>query len=349
MAIKPLFDDIFDGNLLDNTTLDGGADDDIIVLDNGNDNSNGGDGNDFIFGNGGIDTLSGGIGDDQIFGGDGEDTLNGGDDNDQLDGGSGKDNLVGGIGDDTYFVDRTDDVVTEDITINQGTDNVQSSATFTLSTNIENLFLTGNLNINGTGNFVANTIIGNDGRNALVGFAGDDTLLGGNGDDSLFGGGGHDIQDGGSGTDRLFGGTGDDGLLGGEGIDTLSGLDGNDVLNGGLDRDSLDGGLGQDLFQYTDVADSEVGIERDTIIGFVKGQDLIDLSAIDANIGGSDDPFIFRGAGALIGGGEVKYFVSGLDLIVRVELEGDGNLVADMDIKLAGAASITLAATDFIL
>jgi Ca2+-binding RTX toxin-like protein len=46
---------------------------------------------------------------------------------------------------------------------------VQSSATYTLSNNVENLILTGSSNISGTGNALDNVIVGNSGNNTLTG------------------------------------------------------------------------------------------------------------------------------------------------------------------------------------
>ena len=50
--------------------------------------------------------------------------------------------MRGGPGNDTYLVDNAGDVVTENF--NEGTDTVQSSLTYTLGANVENLTFTGN-------------------------------------------------------------------------------------------------------------------------------------------------------------------------------------------------------------
>ena len=62
---------------------------------------------------------------------------------------------------------------------------MQSSVTHTLSTNLENLTLTGGLAINGTGNAKDNIITGNNANNVLTGLEGDDTLKGAGGNDTL--------------------------------------------------------------------------------------------------------------------------------------------------------------------
>ena len=98
-----------------------------------------------------------------------------------LDGGVGKDTMQGGAGNDTYMVDEIGDIVTE--SANKGVDGVESSVTWTLGANVENLKLTGSNAINGTGNSLANTIIGNSASNILDGKAGVDNLDGGEGSD----------------------------------------------------------------------------------------------------------------------------------------------------------------------
>jgi Ca2+-binding RTX toxin-like protein len=148
------------------------------------------DSDDTINALGGNDTVFGLNGNDYINGGTGNDYIDGGEGNDTLDGGAGTDTMVGGAGNDTYVVNVATDVVTE--LANEGTDTVQSSVTYTLTANVENLTLTGTTAINGTGNALNNTLIGNSANNRLTGGAGNDTLNGGAGNDLLYGGNGND-------------------------------------------------------------------------------------------------------------------------------------------------------------
>ncbi|MFO0543755.1 MAG: LamG-like jellyroll fold domain-containing protein, partial [Pseudanabaena sp.] len=91
--------------------------------------------------------LVGTAADEYLEGKDGNDILTGGVGNDTLNGGAGIDTLIGGLGNDTYQIDTTTDTITENA--NQGTDTVESSVTYTLGNNLENLTLTGTTAING--------------------------------------------------------------------------------------------------------------------------------------------------------------------------------------------------------
>ena len=176
------------GNTLDNTM-------------GGNDGANG------LFGNAGNDYLHGGGGDDMLYGGTG---------NDWLAGEAGADVIRGGAGNDAYIVDSSSDTIDEAASGSSGTDEVQSSISFSLNNSsrvlgsFEKLFLTGSANINGSGNALGNALVGNSGANGLVGNAGDDYLLGGGGNDTLSGGTGNDRLEGGTGLDVMRGGAGND-------------------------------------------------------------------------------------------------------------------------------------------
>ena len=115
-------------------------------------------------------------------------TGNGG--NNTLSGGTGADTMIGGAGDDTYVVDNAADVVTE--LAAGGIDLVQSSVTYSLSAEVENLTLTGTSAVSGTGNSLANALAGNSANNTLTGGAGDDRLDGKAGSDTMRGGTGND-------------------------------------------------------------------------------------------------------------------------------------------------------------
>lgn len=154
--------------------------------------------------------LIGNSANNQLAGGAGDDTLQGGAGNDLLDGGDGSDTLIGGTGDDTYVVDSAGDVVTE--SPDEGADTVQSSVTYTLGTNLENLILTGLSAINGTGNAYNNVLTGNVASNTLTGGQGSDTLDGGEGNDRYV----YNLRDG---LDRLSDVAGQDTIVLGPGID----------------------------------------------------------------------------------------------------------------------------------
>lgn len=76
-----------------------------------------------------------------------------------------------------------------------GTDTVYAYTNYTLSDNVENLYLYGEAS-SGSGNSLNNTINGNYTDDSLSGGAGNDTLLGNYGSDSLSGGDGSDRLNG---------------------------------------------------------------------------------------------------------------------------------------------------------
>ncbi|MFL6675370.1 MAG: VCBS domain-containing protein [Massilia sp.] len=213
------------GNTLNNV-ITGNSGNNTVSADAGNDTVFAGAGNDIVYGGDGNDALNGEAGDDKLFGETGNDTLNGG---------LGADQMEGGVGDDTYVVDDAGDIVTEGA--NAGVDIVQSSITYTLTDNVENLTLTGTADINGTGNELNNIINGNTGANVLDGMAGNDTINGNVGIDTLIGGDGNDLLNGDAGDDQL------------------SGNSGNDLLNGGAGGDNMQGGTGDDLYIVDNAAD----------------------------------------------------------------------------------------------
>jgi trimeric autotransporter adhesin len=127
-------------------------------------------------------TITGNSLNNQLFGLAGDDNLTGNGGNDTLDGGLGNDMMVGSGGNDYYIVDSNSDLVVE--LAGQGTDTVEASIDYTLTTNLENLVLTANA-VKGTGNDGNNIIIGNTSNNILIGGLGNDTYTGGAGIDTF--------------------------------------------------------------------------------------------------------------------------------------------------------------------
>jgi trimeric autotransporter adhesin len=106
--------------------------------------------------------------------------LTGNDAANELDGRGGADTMTGGAGNDLYIIDNSGDQVVE--RSGGGQDRVESSVSWTLGTEVEELVLTGSAR-NGTGNSAANFLMGNDYDNRLDGGLGADTMNGSLGND----------------------------------------------------------------------------------------------------------------------------------------------------------------------
>lgn len=199
-------------NGFDTIAIDGTAGADALTGSSQNDAINGGAGADAMAGGGGDDTYTvdaagdavveqGGGGDDLVhssisytltadveslildgaadidgFGNDGNNRLTGNAGTNLLNGRAGADTMIGGGGDDTFFFNSAADAAIE--AGNAGTDTLRSSLTVALAANIETLILVGTGAIDGSGNELANTIVGNAGDNTLDGRGGNDMLKG---------------------------------------------------------------------------------------------------------------------------------------------------------------------------
>nr|WP_298097893.1 cadherin domain-containing protein [uncultured Shinella sp.] len=154
---------------------------------------------------------------------------------------------------------------------------------------------------------------------------------------------------GGSGSDILEGRAGNDTLFGGAGRDILKGARGSDKLYGGSGADDLYGGNGQDIFVFKSQADLTTSINvTDTIFDFSQSQkDVIDLSAIDANIGKSgNQAFTFIKSDAFTGkAGELRYEKKASETYVYGDTDGNGKA----DFVLHFDDALNLAKADFLL
>jgi Ca2+-binding RTX toxin-like protein len=174
----------------------------------------------------------------------------------------------------------------------------------------------------------------------------DDYYMGLGGNDVIFGDLGEDVLDGGVGDDSVRGGGGDDIVFGEEGNDGLSGDIGDDTVSGGEGLDTLRGGGGNDHFEFNHNDESSVGTARDRIVDFVRTQDKLDLTGIDAKIGSGNQAFTWIGrSGFHDTKGELRYRDLGSDVIVQGDVDGDGS--ADFEILVSGVGQ--LKASDFLL
>lgn len=145
-------------------------------------------------------------------------------------------------------------------------------------------------------------------------------------------------------------GGGNDQVRGGLQIDTISGGDGNDKIIGFYGADVLTGGAGADQFRYLFADDSRTGAAADRITDFLSGTDRLNFALLDADpvaAGRQALSYIDTAAFTATGAAQVRYGVSGADLLVQVDLDGNGT--ADMEIVLLGAGTQTLTSGDFML
>ncbi|WP_367985326.1 cadherin domain-containing protein, partial [Spiribacter pallidus] len=119
-----------------------------------------------------------------IEGNSADNRLEGGGGDDHLDGVGGVNELVGGAGNDTYRLRSINSQIIEQV--NGGEDTVETSQSYELGPNLENLALLGSDHVHGTGNDLDNYIKGNQGDNVLDGGSGADVLEGGDGSDIYY-------------------------------------------------------------------------------------------------------------------------------------------------------------------
>ncbi|MDD5755085.1 MAG: VCBS domain-containing protein, partial [Methylococcales bacterium] len=239
-----------------------------------------------------------------------------------LNGASGIDTLVGLAGNDTYVVDNVLDRVIENAA--DGIDLVESSVSWTLGANVENLRLNGADSINGTGNELSNVLTGNSLSNRLDGGLGADSLTGGAGNDTYVvdnvgdivketSTGGYDGVESsvnytlptyvellmltGSATDATGNNTAN-ALIGNTGDNLLDGRGGRDTMQGGVGNDTYVVDNVYDVIQEDSASgvDSVVSSTSYSLPNNVENLTLSGRSAINA-VGNSDGNIISGNAG----------------------------------------------------
>jgi|GEM_PF-967819 len=158
-----------------------------------------------------------------------------------------------------------------------------------------------------------NNLMGDDSNNNIRGFGGSDTITGGAGDD---------ILNGGAGADVLIGGTG---------------------------NDSLSGGSGNDIFDFNALSEMSTNSVRDIITDFVRGQDKIDLSTLDANQVATGRQFF---SAPVVGGSFSGVFSNPGDLYfdnVAHVLYGNTNASPEPEFSIQLSGVTTLNTSDLIM
>ncbi|MBD2679031.1 MULTISPECIES: calcium-binding protein [Nostoc] len=336
---------------------------------------NGNSGNNSLSGLGGNDTIFGGNGNDTLNGGTGADRLDGGDNNDLY--------IVDNVGDiaTEVFGDALGGIDTVQASVSYTLSANLENLTLTGSGSINGTGnFRGNV-ING--NSAGNSLSGLDGNDTINGGGGADSTNGGNGNDRIIdsdfvnfdfhnGGAGVDTIDysgvdfssavvinlatglttvnvGGGNSETILnfenveGSQGGETIIGSSGNNVLDGNGGNDTIRGGAGRDTLIGGLGNDVFDFDFLSDSQPGVLRDVISGFVGNGsgtgDRIDLSTIDANpFLAGNQAFSFIGSGAFTTVGQLRYSGG----ILRANTDFDA--AAEFEIQIAGSPGLFVAA-----
>ena len=268
----------------------------------------------------------------------------------KLDGKTGFDTMSGGAGNDSYFVDDSFDKVIE--AAGGGVDTVFASVTATLATQVENLTLVGPGSIGGTGNSLANVIVGTAAINRLDGGAGADTMRGGAGNDTYVvdsladavieapGGGTDTIESWisytlGAGVENLtLVGTGTTNATGKAGANVLTGNARDNVLDGKGGADTMAGGNGNDTYLVNLAEDKVVEL-------YVGGIDTV-RATFNYTLGENVENLILVGSDARNGTGNAESNV--------ITGNGEANLLdgkADADRLVGGGGDDTYVVDNF--
>lgn len=268
--------------------------------------------------------------------------ITGNDEDNIIDGKAGNDTMTGGLGNDIYYVDQYLDEIIENQ--GEGIDTVYSSTNYKMvSENLENLVLTGALDLNVTANNTDNNLTGNSGANLFYALDGNDTIDGSGGTDTMYGGYGDDvyyvdqyvdeiIEFSNQGIDTVFASSNykmvsenlenltltgssnlnvtannaDNQLTGNSGNNLFYALNGNDTIDGGLGIDTVYGGYGDDVY-YIDNSNDEV-IEFSS-----QGTDKVFASA-DYNLTNNIEELELTGSAIQGTGNNLRNTITGNDL-----------------------------------
>jgi Ca2+-binding RTX toxin-like protein len=346
---------------------------------NGNTLSNimtGNTGYNLLSGNDGNDTLYGGAGNDTLDGGNGSDSMVGGTGNDLYVVTSSGDAVLEQYEEGIDLVKSS-----VSYTLGANVENLELTGSSNRSGNGNTLsnIMTGNSGNNLlSGNDGNDTLSGGAGNDTLDGGNGSDSMAGGTGNDiyivtssgdvvtELDGEGtdlvkssvswtlGANVENleltgslnrngyGNSSDNFLVGNSANNKLMGKEGNDTLNGGIGTDTLIGGTGADILTGGLGNDLFVFNSPGESGlVDGQWDVIMDFASGQDLLDLSGIDADESTAGDQafssVILGSADSFTAAGQLRFDTATGVLYGNTDSDYD----ADFGIKLSGVGSLS--------
>ena len=157
-----------------------------------------------------------------------------------------------------------------------------------------------------------------------------------------------------NGNDIIRGLAGNDTLIGDQGHGFFETTPGNDTLIGGLGKDTMTGNEGADTFVFESTLETgKTRSTRDVITDFTRGEDMVDLATIDANVlVNGDQAFIWRGEQGFTGVAGQLHFIRENNPGAandRTIIEGDvnGDRIADFQIELTGLHRLT--DQDFLL
>ncbi|MBH1973674.1 MAG: FG-GAP repeat protein [Rhodobacteraceae bacterium] len=245
----------------------------------------------------GNDTVIGGVEDNGLWGNAGKDVIDGRGGADHIDGGAGDDALSGGDGNDTFiYTGRT-----------SGFDAVDGG------TGDDRVIATADGTVIGISSVIGVETISAEGHSGV-------TLLGSAAANLI------DLS-----ATTMMGITA---INAGSGRDTVIGSAGADTISGGAGADLLTGGVGADSFVFRSVNDSRT-TSWDSITDFTQGEDIINLSGIDADTAtAGDQAFAFvvdAGFSNISGELRVDTSTAGIYRLLG-DVNGDG--VADFELHL---------------